>query len=87
MFQGMGVRETVIQGVKNRNQKGQEIRNTGKECVCDGGAHVGECDRQNAAQYRDQNPILSLPQLNFGDGRAVQGVDAIDGQGQRDLAQ
>lgn len=67
----MGIREATLQGFTNWNPAGSQVRNSGKECLCDGRTHVRECHRKDIAQDRNKDPVLSLPQLHIGYGRTV----------------
>lgn len=81
----MGIREATLQGLKNRNPAGSEVRHSGQERLCDRRAHVGECRWEDIAQDRNEDPILSLPQLHIGARRTVQGIPPSFGQEQCDL--
>lgn len=72
--QAMGIREAGISGVPIRHPARPKIRDTGEERIRYGSPHVGECDWKDPPQDRDENPLLPLPQLHIGNGRAVSGV-------------
>ena len=67
----MGVREACVQGRKERNMAGSEVRGAASEPLCDGGSHVAEPRGEDHTQDGGAHQVLPLPRHHRAAPRAL----------------